>query len=289
MKSLLVAVVILAFGALSSGEGAAQMSSGAPSGMDSSSAALGGMGSTSPVGTGPGGFAPNPQIAALPYSGTVSPCPTPREGTAALPDFSGSSMSISANPGISDAIGDIYGFRVLGTFGVGTGASTTCESASSSGIVNSPASTSMSGTVPSPLSTSVSTGTATTPASATPSTPEASGLGIGGLGVSRLGTAGLGTAGLSASPEAAASPGPSRWTSLAGSTAFCSGTSAETNAMSGGVSVSALPTGGNDASGAVPNAAQGLAIGIYNPAQTLGGEAGVPSFDAVTAPCISGE
>src|SRR5277367_4184522 len=65
------------------------------------------MGSTSPLGTGSGGFAADPQSAILPYSGTVSPdrCATGNLGTAALSTFDGGGISLSMKSAMSELPG----------------------------------------------------------------------------------------------------------------------------------------------------------------------------------------
>jgi hypothetical protein len=260
MKSLLAATMMLAAIALGAGDSRAQTTAVTP----------GAVGSTSPLGTGLGGFAPDPQSATLPLSGTATPDPCSTasngpasNGTAALPTFDGGGMSLAANSAIS---------ALPGAYGVGTSSTAPCNSVSSSGVMSSPSSP-----------TATSTGANTSAPSSPSSSSGASAIvGTTGLGTTALGTTGgLGTIGLGSSPTMSASTPPttSPSTSVVGSPIFCSGTQGMTNA-------SINPTAGADgnASGVVSDPTQGVAGGIYDPAQILGGEASVPG-----PPCVTGE
>ena len=257
MKSLLAATMMLAAIALGAGDGRAQTTAVTP----------GAVGSTSPLGTGLGGFAPDPQSATLPLSGTATPdpCSTASNGTAALPTFDGGGMSLaanSANPEIS---------ALPGAYGVGSSMAP-CNSVSSSGVMSSPSSP-----------TATSTGANTSAPSSPSSSPGTSAIvGTTGIGTTALGTTGgLGTIGLGSSPTMSASTPPttSPSTSVVGSPIFCSGAPGMTN-------TSINPTAGADGnvSGVVSDPTQGVAGGIYDPAQILGGEASVPG-----PPCVTGE
>jgi hypothetical protein len=301
MKSLLAVAMILASTALSAGQSAAQTNAVTPSGM----------GSTSPVGTGPGGFAADPQSATLPYSGIVNPapCSTGNLGTAALPTFDGGGISLDGGGisldggGISlsmnSAISELPGAYLPGAYGVGASPSAPCNSVSSSGIMTSPSSltTSTSGNASSPSSSSSSSGSSPTAANAS---PDAAGVGVAGLGTSGLGTTGLGSLpAMSGSTSQAIAPS----TGVAGSSTFCSGASSHStikstnsNAPTSTTFASATLSAdgdasvvGGDASGIVSDPARGVGSGLFDPAQTLAGEAVLPATSAAGAPCMTGE
>jgi hypothetical protein len=290
MKFLLAVVMVLAATVSGVVESRAQTSPVMPSGM----------GATSPVGTGPGGLAFDPQAAALPYSATATqaPCSTPNRNTVPLPTFDGGGMNLTTNTPISDAVGDVFGFRSPGAYGVGTSTSAPCSSVSSSGVVSSPSSVTETPTAGNASSPSLSSTNSPT------STPDAAGVGLAGLGTGGLGTAGLGTAGLGSSPVGASSQVRPPSTGLGGSPTFCSGASAGSSVtsgntvagtsmgMSGGTSSASAvttPSAGADAGGMVRNPAGGVGSGPYDPAQALAGAASVATTNAVGAPCISGE
>lgn len=293
MKSLVASAMILVSTALSAGQSAAQTGAVTPSGT----------GTTSPVGTGPGGFAADPQSATLPYSGTVNsaPCSTGDLGTAALTAFDGGGISISTN----SAISELPAAYLLGAFGVGTSTPAPCKSVSSSGVMSSLGSqtaTSTSGNASSPLPPSSSSDSST---AAPNSSPDAAGVGVAGLGIGSLGTTVLGTTGLGSLPATSGSTSQATppLTGVGGSSTLCSGASsrstitstnsnAPTAAAIAGATLSAdgdAGVVGGDASGIVRDPARGVVGGPFDPAQTLAGEAGLPRTNAAGAPCMIGE
>jgi hypothetical protein len=293
MKSLVAAAMILVSTALSASQSSAQTGAGTPSGM----------GTTSPVGIGPGGFAADPQSAPLPYSGTVNPapCSTGNLGASALPAFDGGGLSLP----MSSPTSELPGAYLPGAYGVGSSPSAPCNHVSSSGVMSSVGfqrATSRSANASLPSSPSPSSGSSTTAAN---SSLGVAGVGVAGLGTSSLGTTALGTTGLGSLPATSrsalqATP-PS--TGVGGSSTFCSGASsrstikstnsnAPTSTTIAGATLSAdgdAGVVGGDASGIVRDAARGVVGGPFDPAQTLAGEAGLPGTNAAGAPCMIGE
>jgi hypothetical protein len=204
-------------------------------------------GTTSPFGTGSVGSISDPQGLTLPYSAAANsaPCTMANQGTGA---FDGGGISLSTNSALSA--------------GAGTGAS--CNSVSASGVVSSSA----------------------TAAATSAAIPGATAAVVAGLGASALGSTGLG-AGLGSSSTMPGSTSPATSTTASSLPRYCSeattgGGAASVNLY--GESTSSTGAGGY-AGDTVPNRTLGVAGGVYDPAQSLGGEASLPPI----VPCISGE
>jgi hypothetical protein len=268
MKGFFATAILLVVTALGAAEGTAQTNMATP-----------GMGSASPLATGIGGFAADSQGVALPYSGAANraPCSTGGYGTTAPATFDGGS-SLSTNSPTSEP---------LGLYGVGTSTSTACSSVSTSGTTSSPTSVTTS-----TAGTNSSVGSSPSSPSSSSSTLDAASAVAVGLGTSGLGATGLGTVGLGLVPPASGSTSQAASLSsgVAGSPTSCSGASGgstSTIATAGIPSttpITPLPTGAG-AGGLVPDPAQGVASALYDPAQTLGGVARLPSMNAAGAPC----
>jgi hypothetical protein len=209
----------------------------------------GSTGSTSPLGTGSVGSASDPQGVTLPYSASASsaPCTTANQVTGA---FDGGGISLSTNSALPA--------------GTRTSASAPCDSVSTSGVVSSSA----------------------TAAATSAAIPGATAAVVAGLGASALGSTGLG-AGFGSTSTMPASTSSATSTTASSLPRYCSEATAGGSAASVnlyGESTSSVGAGGYGG-GSVPNRTQGVAGGVYDPAQSLGGEASLPPI----VPCISGE
>jgi hypothetical protein len=248
MKNLLAAAITLGAIALGASDGTAQTSQAAPG----SAGSMSPVGMTSPLGTGSAGSISDPQGVTLPYSTTTNPgpCATASQATGTLPAFDGGGITLSTNSALAA--------------GAGTSASAPCDSVSTSGVVSSSA----------------------TAAATSAAIPGATAAVVAGLGASALGSTGLG-AGLGSSSTMPTSTSPATSTTASSLPRYCSEATAGGSAASVnlyGESTSSTGAGGYGG-GSVPNRTQGVAGGVYDPAQSLGGEAGLPPI----VPCISGE
>jgi hypothetical protein len=210
------------------------------------------MAATSPLGPDFSTPAASSQGTTIPDPGAVNaaPCSAGNPGTAALPTFDGGGISLSTN--------------LVPSTGVGTSVSAPCNAVSASGVVSSSA----------------------TAAATSAAIPGATAAVVAGLGASALGSTGLG-AGLGSSSTMPGSTSPATSTTASSLPRYCSeattgGGAASVNLY--GESTSSTGAGGY-AGDTVPNRTQGVAGGVYDPAQSLGGEASLPPV----VPCISGE
>jgi hypothetical protein len=211
-----------------------------------------------------------------------APCSSAYPGMSALPTFDGGGLDLGSTGGMSRSCGTAAsaGPEMITSPTPNTSAPTSASSAGSTSAVAAPAASSLG-----------------TSAGGTPGGGLA-GLGTGGLGTGGLGAVGLGAASLGSQSS---SQTPSASTGVAGSSTFCSagsGASSSTNTSItntsaggagnlGGMTID-IPQG-TDASGLVRNPASGVVSGPYDPAESLAGEARVPTMNAAGAPCLIGE
>jgi hypothetical protein len=203
-----------------------------------------------------------------------APCSSAYPGMSALPTFDGGGLDLGSTGGMSRSCGTSAsaGPEMITSPTPNTSAPTSASSAGSTSAVAAPAASSLG-----------------TSAGGTP------GGGLAGLGTGALGAVGLGAASLGSQSS---SQTPSASTGVAGSSTFCSagsGASSSTNTSITNTSAGNLVgmtidiPQGTDASGLVRNPASGVVSGPYDPAESLAGEARVPTMNAAGAPCLIGE